>query len=264
MRASHRALGVLALVLSACVAPATRAPEPLAPFDAAIADLTHQLVATAASRTAVGSMRVVVDRIEPAEPATGELARVAGRELATDAFSDVLGAELTEALSLELHVFADGPGDESLAERAQRLGATHAVVGSWIRDRGQVDVSLRLVDLGSGLIVAPARVRFGYEAVDAYERVLKEPISFAVVEEQPAPVALPPVALQPDVVSPVVPAGGSPPRTLSTYPNALTATTSGESTAFESHPSGSVGEAAMGPGWRRLLDHAAPPAPSGP
>lgn len=166
-----------------------RQPEPAEPppLRTVVALLADELAGAAERRLPLGSMQVVVGDVvglhTPQEP-SAQFA--SGQDTLRDAaaFSDSLERELAIALSAHLYVFESPEvlaGDaftkdaeqEPLESRAERLGATHVVVGTWSREREGLEISLRLVDLESQLIVAPARALLGFVPAELLPRILE-------------------------------------------------------------------------------------------
>ena len=159
------ALVTVALSLVGCMSSPTTLVTRLKPSAReSIQDLTDGLVTAAALRVPLASMRVLVDRLEPLggrqDEDSGGPNDLAGELM----FPPALERDLRLALASRLYIFdepqttnAIGSSARSLNERAADLGATHAVLGDWVATQRGIELSLRLVDLESGLIVAPAR-----------------------------------------------------------------------------------------------------------
>ncbi len=168
--------------------PAPAGPPPLRTVAALLAD---ELVGAAERRLPLGSMQVVIGDVigldSPAVPSAQPAAQdMPGRAMLdpSEAFSRSLERELAIALSTHLYVFespevlagepfSQETPPETLESRTERLGATHVVVGTWSREREGLEISLRLVDLESQLIVAPARALLGYIPVELLPRILE-------------------------------------------------------------------------------------------
>lgn len=125
--------------------------------------LAQELGDRAQARIALGTARVLVDNLV-ALRAPGDRFRQAGmekRDLETT--HATLRYELEMALGNRVNlVGAEGlpgaaPRSSDLEARALRTGATHAIRGSFVRGRDDVEVSLMLVDLSADWVVATAR-----------------------------------------------------------------------------------------------------------
>lgn len=133
-----------------------------------IAALAQELEERASLRSSLGSARILVEDLEPIGPRKGRHRFAILDEDDLRAVQDTIRYELEMALGNRLNILdpgavipAEGSGSEEAqaASMRQRLGATHAVVGTFVRNGDVVDIALRLVDLRDGWIVATAERR---------------------------------------------------------------------------------------------------------
>jgi len=134
-------------------------------IDASIERLADTLVRAAEVRIDVSAMRLCVHEFQgsTAEQVYGHWVKQQGLELSS--VGAALEHEFMVALSSRLHLLDSslaGPGAprlhaDPLEAVADHVGATHALVGSFMRRDDQLAVSVRIVDARSLLIVAAAR-----------------------------------------------------------------------------------------------------------
>ncbi len=135
-----------------------------------IAILAQDLEERASLRSSLGSARILVEALEPIGPRKGRHRFAILDEEDLRAVQDTIRYELEMALGNRLNVLdpdaairASEAGAESDsapgASLRDRLGATHAVVGTFVRNGDLVDIAVRLVDLRDGWIVATAERR---------------------------------------------------------------------------------------------------------
>ena len=156
LRASRwLAAGLLCLGTGACAE--------LEPRDEVAGDidrLAERLVQTARERADLRQIRVWVAEIQQTRPQTTR---------ATATPDDMIGLqlehELVIALATRLNVVESEfvepslapPARGALSEGATARGATHVLVGDYVRQRDVIQITLRLIDAESRLIVAAAR-----------------------------------------------------------------------------------------------------------
>lgn len=133
-----------------------------------IAALAQELEGRASLRSSLGSARILVEDLEAIGPRKGRHRFAILDEEDLRAVRDTIRYELEMALGNRLNILdpdaamaAEEPAGDGVnaASLRQRLGATHAVVGTFVRNGEVVDISLRLVDLRDGWIVATAERR---------------------------------------------------------------------------------------------------------
>ncbi|MEM9802177.1 MAG: hypothetical protein AAGA20_17765 [Planctomycetota bacterium] len=163
--------------------------------------LADDLAQRAELRIPLGVVRVVVDDPVPVRPESARFrpteydepdrraAQAAIRyelEMALGNRMNVVGAsDLTDGLAAPASV-----STQSLAARASRTRATHALLGTFVRDGDELDLSVRLVELDSEWIVATARRRIRGFAPHSFHEPLGAPVPAAAESEQPSHTAL--------------------------------------------------------------------------
>lgn len=123
--------------------------------------LAERLVQTARERADLRQIRVWVAEIHETRP---ETTRASMQETPDDLIGLRLEHELVIALATRLNVveaeLVEPPPASpraALGESAAARGATHVLVGDYVRQRDALQITLRLVDAESRLIVAAAR-----------------------------------------------------------------------------------------------------------
>ena len=157
-RASRRlAAGMLCLGAGACAGL-----EPSDELGGDVDRLAERLVQTARERADLRQIRVWVAEIHETRP---ETTRASMRDAPDDMIGMRLEHELVIALATRLNVVESEivepalatPARATLGESAAARGATHVLVGDYVRQRDALQITVRLVDAESRLIVAAAR-----------------------------------------------------------------------------------------------------------
>lgn len=140
-----------------------RPPElPPANVAAEVSALATSLEERASLRTSLGTARVVVEDLEILQPREARYRYAVLEERDVRAVQATVRHELEMSLGNRLNVvdrraLQDRARDDAELERLS--GATHAVTGTLLREGGDVEIALRLVDLRDGWIVATAQRR---------------------------------------------------------------------------------------------------------
>lgn len=132
------------------------AEQPAADVAAEISALAASLEERAALRTSLGAARVVVEDLEVLRPREARYRYATLDERDANAVRATVRHELEMALSNRLNVV---DVDAARGDGARPAGATHVIRGTILRTGGDVDLSLKLVDLRDGWIVATAQRR---------------------------------------------------------------------------------------------------------
>ena len=157
--------------------------------------LVDDLSERAGLRIPLGSARVIIDEPVPIRPKSARFRPAAQGERDRRATQAAVRFELEMALGNKMNVvgagdLASGPLEspatevarkptQSLAQRAERTGATHALLGSFVRDGDDLDLSVRLIELDSEWIVATARRRITNYVPAAYDERFGTPVPVA-------------------------------------------------------------------------------------
>lgn len=150
-----------------------------------IGALVDELTELAGLRIPLGSVRVIIDEPVPVRPKSARFRPAAQGERDRRATQAAVRFELEMALGNRMNVVGAGdlatgpldgsatevaaPENDSLAQRAARTGATHALLGTFVRDGDDLDLSIRLVEFDSEWIVATARRKIVGFMPDAYD-----------------------------------------------------------------------------------------------
>ena len=159
------ALGLLAGA-AGCVAQTERPEDPADAFVRGVRIIADALVESAERRTDLSAMRLFIDELEEDLSMTLDGRTLASHEHA--AVNKKLEQELMAALSnrtnlldlgldLEPDRMSHPRSGAELRELAEEYGATHAVVGSYVRQGENLLLSIRIVEVKTLLIVASAR-----------------------------------------------------------------------------------------------------------
>jgi len=172
-------MGLLAFAAAACATGATRERDASESLSASVAEIAGELVHAVEVRTDVSRMRVLVHEVLEGR----EEAPYALRTQTTTAQSAQLARELEHelvlALSSRLNLLAVDQAErgaqaapqESMQSRAERFGATHALVGEFVREGDDLLVTVRLIDTENLLIVGVARGLVPLESLQGGRRV---------------------------------------------------------------------------------------------
>ncbi|MEM9381338.1 MAG: hypothetical protein AAGB93_15400 [Planctomycetota bacterium] len=164
-----------------------------------ISVLVDDLSERAGLRIPLGSARVIIDEPVPIRPKSARFRPAAQGERDRRATQAAVRFELEMALGNRMNVVGAGDlasgalespatevagrPEQSLAQRAERTGATHALLGSFVRDGDDLDLSVRLIELDSEWIVATARRRITNYVPDAYDERYGTPVPVAPVND---------------------------------------------------------------------------------
>jgi hypothetical protein len=180
-RAARRATGWLAASLFGLWTGACAGLEPGDEPGGDVERLAERLVQSARERADLRPMRVWVAEIRETRQ---ETARVSVRESSGDVLGLRLEHELVIALAARLNVIESEVGEAeltagagaALGERAAARGATHVLIGDYVRQRDRLQLTVRLIDADSRLIVAAARgeVRLGEVSLTGIDRLARD------------------------------------------------------------------------------------------
>ena len=157
-----------------------------------IGALVDELTELAGLRIPLGSVRVIIDEPVPIRPKSARFRPAAQGERDRRATQAAVRFELEMALGNRMNVV--GAGDLSsgslegaateassnerptLAQRAARTRATHALLATFVRDGDDLDLSIRLVEFDSEWIIATARRKIVGFVPDAYDEQYGAPV----------------------------------------------------------------------------------------
>lgn len=213
LRGSHLArwisAGLVAFVASGCVTSsygryqsygyegvgkeAPKTADLAVEIDALAGDLSRK----AGLRIPLGSARVLIDDPVPIRPKSARFRPAQYGQQERRAAQAAIRFELEMALGNRMNVVgaldlssdvkeAAAPAAPPLSVRAERTRATHALIGTFVKDGDEIDLSVQLVELGSEWIVATARRKIVGFVPDAYDERYGAPVPVVAPQDDAA------------------------------------------------------------------------------
>jgi TolB-like protein len=190
-RAGWRATRWLAASLLCLGSGACADLEPREDLSTDVDRIAERLVQSARERADLRQLRVWVAEIRETRPKTTR-ASATGDDL----IGLQLEHELVIALATRLNVVEselleptqDTPAKNVLGESAAARGATHVLVGDYVRQRDVLQITVRLIDANSRLIVAAARgeVKLSQVGTMGFDRWTRSAATLEPPSEPPA------------------------------------------------------------------------------
>lgn len=197
---TRRLTVLITLVAAAACSSRAKKPEPAPSMENSVTTISQQLVRVAELRTDLRSMRTCIHTFREESPAPETGVRRTAAVSGEARIGQALEQEFMLALANQIYVIdSESLGGEALADTetaadtCSHAGASHVLIGSYVLHGAELELSVRLVDTDSHVIIAatrgnvpvPALAESAAEAERA--KVAATPTKSEVVSSAPPP-----------------------------------------------------------------------------